>query len=129
MRRQMVMDPSVANGFLGVTLRPSRAGGLPRIGDKVVVMCVDHHCGELYAGLRMLPIGKCVGIRHRGDQCKVDVEQAVFSKSWTAWYSNSHVQVVSDAWYFAVRAEWIRISTQIQMKRGGVEEISESFTM
>ena len=129
----MVMDPSVANGFLGVTLRVARAGGLPRVGDKVVVMCVDHHCGELYAGLCMLPIGTCVGVRHHmGDECKVDVEHAVLSKAWSAWYSNAHVQVVSDAWYLAVKAEWVRISTHIEMKKragGQHEEAGESFTM
>jgi hypothetical protein len=54
------------------------------------------------------------------------------SKAWSAWYSNAHVQVVSDAWYLAVKAEWVRISTHIEMKKragGQHEEAGESFTM
>ena len=112
------MDPSIANGFLGVKLRAARAGGLPRVGDRVVIMSVDYHCGELYTGLRMLPIGTCVGVRHhRGDKCKVDVEHAVLSKAWTAWYSNAHVQVVSEAWYNVVKQHWVDVGVPIEMKK------------
>ena len=95
----------------------------------LVVVSVDFHCGELYAGLCMLPIGTCVDVRHhKGDKCKVDVEHAVLSKSWTAWYSNAHVQIVSEEWFQVVKTEWLRISTPIEMKmKEGEQHVDSGF--
>lgn len=131
LRRQLLMDPSVANGFLGVKLGKARAGSLPRVGDRLVIMAVDYHCGELYEGLCMLPIGTCVATRHHaGDKCKVDVEHAVLSKTWTAWYSNAHVQIVPEAWYKLVANHWAEIATPLERSAEMEEgEGIESFMM
>ena len=115
LRRQLSMDPKICDNLHTDVplLRPRRVGGLPRKGDKVVVAIVDHHCGELYTKLGLLPIGECVDARHYTDSCKIKVENAVLGKSWVAWYNNADVQIVTKDWFDSLDSEWKRMSDHV----------------
>lgn len=127
LRRQARMDPTLCDNLHrdAPNLRPRRVGGLPRVGDKVVVAAVDHHCEEMYANLGLLPVGTCVGQRHFTDSCKVHVHYAALNKSWTAWYNNADTQVVTSDWFDAIAEEWTRLSSHVPRKKKIEEEEEE----
>jgi hypothetical protein len=111
LRRQISLDPKLCDNLHHemALLRPMHVGGLPRVGDKVVVSAVEFHCAELYTKLGLLPIGICTDQRHITDACKIEIFHAVLNKKWIGWYNNRHVQVVTDSWYRAIQNEWKRM--------------------